>query len=252
MTIMNIQKITQQLQYEYPGKKITVDDTNHPAEIIGDIEPAHEHSLYSAQVCVINETAAHYHKKTAHIYYVLRGTLVLFVNDTKYTLQEDEFAVVEPGQLHWTKGNETWVELYSEPGVSREDTFIPTEKIETPAENTVLIQLETRDMGKTKTFYEQLGFKTIWEKVLKNKNFLVLKQSSNVLCFSQGGTNKTQSVQITVMSANLKEIYDLAQKNTPPVNEPAINGLGVSSFTVKDPNGYEIIFTEPFNILNPR
>ncbi len=118
---MNTKKIIEKLKQDYPSKKIIINTEDKPEEIICEIEPSIDHPDYSTAIAVIDKSALHFHKETAVIYYVLEGTLNLFIENNKQVLKKDEYAIIQPGEKHYSKGNETWVLVYSEPGWTKDD-----------------------------------------------------------------------------------------------------------------------------------
>jgi mannose-6-phosphate isomerase-like protein (cupin superfamily)/predicted enzyme related to lactoylglutathione lyase len=128
---MNTKKVIQKLKEDYPSKKIYINTEDKPEEIICEIEPSSDHPEYSSAIAVIDKTTLHFHKQAAEIYYVLEGTLNLFIENSRQVLKKDEYAVIKPGEKHYAKGNETWVLVYSEPGWSKEDhLFEEKEEVE--------------------------------------------------------------------------------------------------------------------------
>ncbi len=250
---MDTDKIIAQLAREYPHAPTYVNDIKNPTEVICEVEPVQRHSGYNASVCVVNRTSPHYHKQANQIYYVLKGTLTLYINDQKKVLQEDEVAVVQAGEVHWATGKETWIELYSEPAVSEEDTFTPQEYIsaaEAPAENTLLVELYSNKMDKTKEFYLELGFHLVWGKEKDKKHYVVLQKEGNILCFSNTLSQKNNS-NVLIMVPELNTYHD---ELTSHMKVPAIttNDWGFKQFELKDPTNTLVKFIEPHNILTPR
>lgn len=128
---MNSKKILQELKKQYPGKNITVNDEKKPTEIICEIEPTSLHPGHSLAVTVVDLIPEHFHKKSAEIYYVAKGKLVLQINGKQLVLNENEWSVVQPGEVHSGKGEETWVYVYSEPGWSKNDHYLTSKDKET-------------------------------------------------------------------------------------------------------------------------
>jgi mannose-6-phosphate isomerase-like protein (cupin superfamily) len=118
---MKASKIISQLQQKYPGKPIYKNDDNNPTEIICEIEKKSTNHNYSKAVAIIDKTKPHFHTKAVEEYQVLKGELTLYIVDEVHQLKEGEKMFVLPGQKHWAKGDETWIECYSEPGWKSED-----------------------------------------------------------------------------------------------------------------------------------
>lgn len=122
---MNVKKVLQELQKKYPGKNIIKnDDDNCPTEILCEVEPSSEHPEYSLAVSIIDKSIPHSHKKTKETYKVIKGKLKVYKNSKEFVLNRGDEFVVNPGETHWAKGNETWVECYSEPGWVFEDHIL--------------------------------------------------------------------------------------------------------------------------------
>lgn len=121
---MNDKKVIKLLQEKYPGKRIIINDKKNPDEVICEIEPTNEHPSYSIAVAVIDRTKAHKHKKATEIYKVLKGKLVLHINDRIKELSAGESYSINPGNIHWAKGNEVWVECTASPGWTSDDHYL--------------------------------------------------------------------------------------------------------------------------------
>ncbi len=121
---MNSKKVIEELNKKYPGKKIIKNDNDNPTEILCEVEPSSEHPKHSLAVAIIDKSAPHSHKKSKETYKVTKGKLTLHVDNKKHELNEGDELVIEPGQLHWAEGKETWIECYSEPGWTFEDHLL--------------------------------------------------------------------------------------------------------------------------------
>jgi len=121
---MNIEKIINELSKKYPGKKIIKNREENPTEIICEVDPASNHPEKGIAIAVIDKSEPHYHKKTTEKYKVLKGKLIININGQDYKLQEKEELVIKPGSIHYAIGDETWVEVYSEPGWLSEDHIL--------------------------------------------------------------------------------------------------------------------------------
>ncbi|OGD53136.1 hypothetical protein A3J78_01010 [Candidatus Beckwithbacteria bacterium RBG_13_35_6] len=127
---MNVKKVVKELQEKYPGKKIIKNNEKNPTEILCEIDPATKHPHYSLAVAVINKSRPHLHQKSKETYQVIKGILDLFVDGKKYKLSEGEKFIINPGQIHWANGNETWIECYSKPGwIIKDHIFKEYQKI---------------------------------------------------------------------------------------------------------------------------
>jgi len=118
---MNAKKVVEELEKKYPDKKIIKNDDDNPTEILCEVDPSTNHPEHGLAVAVIDKSQPHTHKKSKETYKVTKGKLALFVDGKKHELGEGEKLVIEPGQIHWAKGDETWIECYSEPGWTFKD-----------------------------------------------------------------------------------------------------------------------------------
>lgn len=121
---MNVQKILKELRERYPGKEIIFDPPQNPAEIIVEIESARDYPERSVALAVVGKSRMHYHVRSTEIYEVVRGVLVLYLDDVKYVLREGEKMEVLPGVRHYAEGEETWFLTYSTPGWTAEDHIL--------------------------------------------------------------------------------------------------------------------------------
>ncbi len=121
---MNKQKIISELKNKYPGKSIYSVPDENPTEILCEVEPSSDHPEYSNAVAIIDKSKPHIHHKTAETYKVIKGKLLLHIGDQSKELNEGDTYTIEPGNIHWAEGNETWVECYSEPGWVFEDHIL--------------------------------------------------------------------------------------------------------------------------------
>ena len=118
---MNSKKIAEALTKSYPGATILYEPTQKPKAVHAIIKAAN--GLSSVMQSVVDEIPAHHHKKTAEIYYVVKGSLTLFVNGETFAMHEGDYHIVQPGETHWAQGNETQLEIYAEPAWTQEDTI---------------------------------------------------------------------------------------------------------------------------------
>jgi len=118
------ERIVETLRKKYPGKAITERPGFFPAEFLCEVDPSSDHSDYSLAVAVIDESAPHVHHKTTETYTIIEGTLVVYKNGKSFRMTEGEKLVIKPGEVHWAKGHETWIECYSEPGWTIEDHIL--------------------------------------------------------------------------------------------------------------------------------
>ena len=96
---MDSKRVIEELEKKYPNKKIIKNDENNPTEILCEVEPSTNHSEYSLAVAVIDKNFPHVHKNSEEIYKVIKGKLVLFVDDKKHELEKGEKLVIKTGQF---------------------------------------------------------------------------------------------------------------------------------------------------------
>jgi mannose-6-phosphate isomerase-like protein (cupin superfamily) len=118
------ERILAELQSKYPGKNC-FDLDGRAMHFVCEIEPTAEHTEYDRAVEVMIATRPHKHLKMTQHYTVLKGTLALHLDDQIITLHPNEQFIVEPNHVHWaTSDDECWVELYSQPGWTKEDHIL--------------------------------------------------------------------------------------------------------------------------------
>ena len=228
---METKKIVQELKKKYPSKKIILNDKKNPSEIICETEPSSKHPQYSAAIAVIDKTEAHYHKKAAEIYYVLKGSLNLYIDQKKYVLGPEEFRVIPPKTTHWAQGKKTWVLVYSEPGWTKEDHYL-TQKPALQMEQTHTRLLVTNFKDCFHFYHKILGFTVLWGN--EDKNYAELdtglirlaifkKQLMQKALGKQGKLITDQGVNaiLNFRVDNLKQTYEaLKEKKVKFLNEP--------------------------------
>lgn len=124
---MNVKNVITELKQHYPGKDIIQNPTENPTEIICEIDPPSLHTEYSIAIAVIDQSRPHYHKKSTEVYEILQGDLVLTVGGKDYALKSGEQMTIIPNQIHWAKGNGTWVKVTSRPGWTIQDHILADE-----------------------------------------------------------------------------------------------------------------------------
>lgn len=117
---MNVKKIIRKLKKQYPGRVI-IENKNEKGvttEIICELDSTKDRSC---AIAVIDSSTIHYHRKITETYKVLEGTLKVFKYDEskkeyfEHKVKECESIVINPGEIHSNLGDETWVEVISEP-----------------------------------------------------------------------------------------------------------------------------------------
>jgi len=126
---MNKQNVIHQLKLQYPSKTIICIPNDNPTEILCEIEPSTEHGDYSVVIAVIDGSAPHVHKDTTEEYEVIKGELKLFKDGREYVLHAGDSITINPGEVHYARGNETWVKATSHPGWTPEDHILVKEEL---------------------------------------------------------------------------------------------------------------------------
>lgn len=114
-------RILNQLKTQYPGAK-SYDLDGRGEHFVCEIEPVTEHPEYDRAVEVIIDSLPHKHLKMTQYYTILSGNLELHNGKEIVWLHPGDKYIVRPGNIHWaTSNDECWVEIYSEPGWTKED-----------------------------------------------------------------------------------------------------------------------------------
>ena len=117
-------RILTQLNEKYPGKA-AYDLDGRGLHFVCEVEPVTEHPEYDRAVEVMISTRPHKHLKMTQYYTVLSGRIELHLGDEIIQLNAGDKYIIKPGTVHWARSdNEAWVELYSEPGWTKEDHLI--------------------------------------------------------------------------------------------------------------------------------
>ena len=126
---MNVQEVIKQLATKYPGKTI-IENKNAEGtttEIICELSNHKENPDQSIAIAVIDNSTIHFHKVITEHYKVMKGELTVLKYDSgnrdykEHKLQEGEKIIVKPGEVHANVGEETWVEVTSNPAWFIED-----------------------------------------------------------------------------------------------------------------------------------
>jgi len=117
-------RILKALKAKYPQAK-AYDLYGNGNHFVSEIEPVTEHPEYDRAIEVIISSKPHKHIKMTQYYTVISGDLELHIGNTVIQLHPGDKYVIKPGNVHWAKSkNEAWVELYSEPGWTKEDHIL--------------------------------------------------------------------------------------------------------------------------------
>jgi mannose-6-phosphate isomerase-like protein (cupin superfamily) len=121
-------RILDQLREKYPGAN-AFDLDGRGEHFVCEVEPTKDHPEYDRAVEVILSSMPHKHLKMTQYYTILSGTLKLHTGGNVIELHPGDKYVIHSGKVHWAEncdGGECWVEIYSEPGWTKED-HIPVE-----------------------------------------------------------------------------------------------------------------------------
>ena len=114
-------RILKELLTKYPNKS-AYDLDGRGLHFVCEVEPVDEHPEYDRAVEVIISSKPHKHNIMVQNYTILKGILELHVDDDVIILKEGNKYKVEAGTVHWAKSDkECWVEIFSEPGWTKED-----------------------------------------------------------------------------------------------------------------------------------
>ncbi len=126
---MNVRKVINQLQTEYPGKNIIKNNLVNTTEIICEIDPTSVHPDYNLAIVVIDKSKPHYHKRITEVYEVLKGDLIVNKDGKDYVLKPGDKITIHPGEVHFAYGNETWFKVSSKPGWTFSDHILVDEEV---------------------------------------------------------------------------------------------------------------------------
>jgi mannose-6-phosphate isomerase-like protein (cupin superfamily) len=121
---MNVERVVSKLKRTYPGKAIVLNPPENPTEIVCEVAPAKDDTDFSIAIAVIDESKPHFHKKTTEFYEVLNGNLTITINQKEYVLNKGDKITIKPNEIHFAKGEETWVNCVANPAWKPEDHFL--------------------------------------------------------------------------------------------------------------------------------
>jgi lactoylglutathione lyase len=111
------------------------------------------------------------------------------------------------------------------------------------------ISLSVKDINKSKTFYENLGFEALGGDI--TQNWLIMKNEStvigifqgmfekNILTFNPGWNQNAESLDSFTDIRDLQK--QLKEKGVKMLTEADENSEGPASFTIEDPDGNPIL-----------
>jgi mannose-6-phosphate isomerase-like protein (cupin superfamily) len=114
-------RILNKLRELYPDKD-SFDLDGRGLHFVCELEPSSDHPEFDRAIEVIIESKPHKHLKMTQYYSILSGNLEFHSDHEVFNLKKDDKITVKPGTIHWARSeNECWVEIYSEPGWTKED-----------------------------------------------------------------------------------------------------------------------------------
>jgi len=246
---MNIQNVLTTLENKYPGKKVIKNPEHDPTEIVCEIDPTEKHSAYSTAIAIVDSTAAHVHTRAAEIYFVIKGNLTLFIDNTRQIVHEGEYAVIQPGQAHRAEGAETWVEVYSEPGGTKDDHTVTNLTQEPTIDSVYSFKLLTENFehmfifyadvlklplesGNKNGPYAQFSFGTVKISLLERKHLLTALHLTDK-------TGQSQSCVLTFAVNDVDEMEKVLKKSNVTILSSAadFDELGMRALHIADPEG---------------
>jgi len=117
-------RILKQLKAKYPKAK-SYDLDGRCMHFVCEVEPVADHPEYDKAIEVIIESRPHKHLKMTQNYTIVSGNLELHIGEKVIPLKTGDKYTVFPNNIHWAKSdNECWLEIYSEPGWTKEDHIV--------------------------------------------------------------------------------------------------------------------------------
>jgi hypothetical protein len=137
-----------------------------------------------------------------------------------------------------------------------------------PGNNKCFAELHVPDFDVVESFYQSIGFDTVWRREPDGKKgYLVMQLEGNILCFWAGSsdvwshsffskfpqsTPRGYGVELVLQIANLERYYATNGTSMKVVKPLGSQPWGVKDFRIVDPMGFYLRFTEPMNILDHR
>lgn len=135
-----------------------------------------------------------------------------------------------------------------------------------PATNLLHLELHVPDFEQVKSYYGQLGFKVVWERLPEEtKGYLVLEMDGTVICFWGGNnaiydqpyfksfpkdTPRGYGVELVIMVNDIVSYYERLKDKLAVVEPLTKQPWGLQDFRAVDPFGYYLRFTSKHNILD--
>ena len=117
-------RILSLLKEKYP-KSPSYDLDGRGLHFVCEVEPVDEHPEYDRAIEVILSSKPHKHLKMTQNYTIISGTLNLHIGDEIIHLTAGDKYTVSPGNVHFASSDdECWLEIYSEPGWTKEDHIV--------------------------------------------------------------------------------------------------------------------------------
>lgn len=117
-------RILKYLREKYPDAK-SFDLDGRGLHFVCEVDPPQDHPEYDRAVEVIISSLPHKHFKMTQFYTIISGNLELHLEDQVINLKQGDKYTIQPNTIHWAKSeDECWVEIYSEPGWTKEDHIV--------------------------------------------------------------------------------------------------------------------------------
>lgn len=124
--VMEVKTVIQELKKRHP-KGVIIENKNAKGittEIICELDSTKDRSF---AIAVIDSSTIHYHRKMTETYKVLKGSLRVFKYDSEkrryaeHYVEKGKSIIIRPGEIHSNIGDETWIEVISEPAWTIDD-----------------------------------------------------------------------------------------------------------------------------------
>lgn len=133
----------------------------------------------------------------------------------------------------------------------------------------ILLELHVPDFKKTRKFYQDLGFKVVWEKKpQKRKGYLVMRRGNSILNFYCGNnqvyeqnyfknfpktTKRGYAVEVIIPVDDIESFYNkISKKYQNKIAQPLKVRFDKLDFRMVDPFGFYLRFVERYDWVNKK
>lgn len=121
-------RILKELKEKYPKAK-SYDLDGRGLHFVCEVESVDKHPEYDRAIEVMISTRPHKHLKMTQYYTVVSGNPTIYIGDKIIQLHPGDKYVIKPGDVHWAKSDdEAWIDVYSEPGWTKEDHILVVDR----------------------------------------------------------------------------------------------------------------------------